>query len=195
MGLQEYLKVNIRIMRRFQWLFLIVAVLVIFGGWYLSVESMDNLKPEDQIIQEAVAIVRVYYSSFDPAAFPEVIVEYEGDEPRIRFKNHIIYAPLNSDFYANPIVFKKSVSNSRIHNPEGFRVATPEFYKPSTKGNEAIAFIVKFGFGGYKPAEDALILEQSDYYEIRLETNYSYETFKINKTTGEVYDRSRKIAE
>ncbi|MDF4202234.1 hypothetical protein PXD56_04680 [Maribacter sp. SA7] len=143
---------------------------------------------EDAIVASALKSIG---GSISLENFTSVTVLTNGKEVYVSFRNQYKFLPLNSIYYFDVgvnvtlnTIYKNSIANPYEYTNE----ETIPYFELTEDIKKHIDF-VKQAIGNLDGFEDELIIrENKDYYAIEVVSESQESSYKIKKSTGEIYD-------
>ena len=148
-----------------------------------------------------MAAQKIDEPSFNVNDFTAIEIWVEGDEMTVEFGYAIRFIPAKEQYYYNVSVELPSGSSSRQIIGYDKNNETVTFFKPS-KFKTQVDFVrnaINNSHGeigkiteGELPDGTMTIQEHETYYDISVDSESTHSYYKIEKTTGKVYDAGHK---
>ncbi|MEP2279469.1 hypothetical protein [Maribacter sp.] len=155
----------------------------------MSKEVTEILKlGEDAIVASALKSIG---GSISLENFASATVLSNGEEVYVSFRNQYKYLPINTIYYFDVgvnITTETTYKNS-VSNPYGYTNEETIPYFQLTEDIKKHIDFVKQTIGSLEGFEDDIIIrENEDYYAIEVVSESQESSYKIKKSTGEIYD-------
>ena len=160
-----------------------------------------NKEVEDLIQQGKDSIVQLALKLIDGKVtvdyFTEIVVRASSKEVYVSFLTPIKYLPLNSayNFDVEVLLIEKGTSYHNYSNPKGYNEDMMDlpFYKETEDGKKNIQFVIeaikkRAPFDVSKFEDSMIIRDDTDFYDINVESDYYHSWYKIEKLTGKIFD-------
>ena len=181
-------------------IFLIIQFILINSNCFSQNIKM-NKEVEEIVAQGKDSIVQLALKLIDGDVsvdnFTKIIVRASSKEVYVSLLTPIKYLPINSAFYFDVEValIEKSTSYHDYSNPKGFNEDKMDlpFYKQTEEGKKNIQFVIEAikksaPFDVSKFEESMIIRDDTDFYDINVESDYYHSWYKIEKLTGKIFD-------
>lgn len=149
---------------------------------------------KDSIVQMALELID---NEISADYFTEIIVMASAKEVYVSFLTPVKYLPINSayNFDIEVSLIEKGTTYLSYSNPTGYNEDKMElpFYKETDEGKKNIQFVIdaikkRAPFDVSKFDGNMIIRENTDFYHINVLSNYEESWYKINKSTGGIFD-------
>jgi hypothetical protein len=181
--------------------FFLNAVLMFYS--FCFSQNINMTKEVDQMLKSGKdSIINMALNMLDKNLttdnFARISIMTNGQEVLVLFSNPIKYVPRNTSycFDASVYLIEKQQSYSPISNPADYQSDNVVFYKKNDEAEKNIQFVVDainnsgevgpFDQGSFEDA--MIILDNKKYYEISVVSEYIESWYKIDKSTGRIYD-------
>lgn len=166
----------------------------------MTIPELRNLDRQG-IIRVATKHIREDYLSFDPYNFEHIRVMAGKETYQVTFQKAIVYLPMKSIYYTgvtislmDGIALLESKSNPSEYYPD----TDPEFYQSTDAHWKIIDFVLDAinrdaAIGSIPdkkldPGNIMTISENADYYQVDVLSEGMESFYKVNKSTGKIYD-------
>jgi hypothetical protein len=150
---------------------------------------------QDTIINMALSLLEEELTIKD---FTRISILTNGQEVLVSFSNPIKYVPHNSSYYFDVGVYlvEKMKFYSPVSNPSDYHSDNVSFYRKNDEAEKNIQFVVdainksdEIGPFDRDSFEDSMtVLDNKKYYSISVVSEYTESWYKIDKSTGKIYD-------
>ncbi len=150
---------------------------------------------KDSIVQSALKLVG---GGVTMDHFTKIVVQASKKEIYVSLLNPIKYLPKNSAFYTDieAILIEKGTtcreySNPKVNNSD---IMDLPFYKETEEGRKHIHFVfesIKSGapFDISKFDGSMIIRDETNFFDINVESEYYHSWYKLDKLTGGLFDK------
>lgn len=190
----------------------IILFMAIFSSNLLNAQNTDkekvNLllaKGRAEIIRLAESHINKDYPEFSSKSYDRIKVMYNKKDLYVTFNNTFKFVPFNTSHYYGVYVnlINKMTSKNALSNFEkDTLIINMRFFVPSENSSKAINFVIKSVnksemVGSIEDktlpeGSDMTITEKKSHYEIGVDSESTYSSYKIKKETGEIYDSGHK---
>ena len=165
-------------------------------------QNIKMNKEVDEILQQGKdSIVQLALKLIDGDVtvenFTKIIVMAGNKEVYVSLLTPIKYLPINSAYYFDVEValIEKSTSYHDYSNPNGYKEDKMDlpFYIETKEGKKNIQFVIeaikkRAPFDISKFEDSMIIRDDTDFYDIKVESDYYQSWYKIEKLTGKIFD-------
>jgi hypothetical protein len=180
---------------------LFLIVFLIFSsasGMAQSAKELSKLSKEELI---KMATAKIDEPSFRVSDFTEIEVWLEDKELTVEFGHVIRFIPKRGQYYYSVSVDLVSGSSSRSIKGDGPDDEDIKFYNPVQYQDQ-----IKFVFDainnsdgeigkipeGKMPDDTMTIQEETDYYDVEVDSYSTHSYYKVKKGSGKIYDAGHK---
>ncbi|UXX78988.1 hypothetical protein N7E81_16665 [Reichenbachiella carrageenanivorans] len=180
---------------------LLLQLTLSYGACYSQKTKMSKEVEEiimlgkDSIVQLALALID---KKIDPQNFSSIKIMSNEEQVYVSFMNPIKYLPIKSAFYFDlgVAILEQTITYSPVFNGVDETQAQIPFYIPTKEAEKNIQFVIEAinksnEIDAFDPSsfdDDMIIREHENYYAIHVISETTESSYKIEKTSGNIYD-------